>query len=83
MKNFILHWRTGQKENISGEDIVDAMTHAGYGGGAARALDYWEEIHPENEHTTPADAKEPCEFCSIEDLCIYHFCPRCGRDLRR
>ena len=25
----------------------------------------------------------PCDYCSIEDLCVQNFCPRCGRKLRR
>lgn len=44
MKTFILHWLTGKTEEVSGKSIVTAMTHAGYGGGAIRALDYYEEV---------------------------------------
>jgi hypothetical protein len=44
MKQFRLYWLTGQVEVIEGNDIADAFRRAGYGGGATRALDYWEEI---------------------------------------
>lgn len=46
MKNkmFILHWLHGKTEEISGYDIADAFSKAGYGGGALGALDYYEEI---------------------------------------
>jgi hypothetical protein len=40
-KTFTLYWRTGKRETVIGADIADAMTRAGYGGGAARALDFW------------------------------------------
>ncbi len=43
-REFRLHWRDGKKEEIKGSDIADAMRHAGIGGGAIRALDYYEEI---------------------------------------
>ena len=40
-KYFTLYWRTGDHEIVSGRDIAEAMTLAGYSGGAARALDFW------------------------------------------
>lgn len=43
-KTFKLHWLTGRTEEISGETISEAMMLAGYGGGAVRALDYYEEV---------------------------------------
>lgn len=39
---FTLYWLTGDREIVAGRDIAEAMTLAGYGGGAARALDFWE-----------------------------------------
>jgi hypothetical protein len=41
MKTFTLFWLTGQTEVVKGNDIADAMTKAGYGGGAIRALDFY------------------------------------------
>lgn len=38
---FTLYWRTGDREIVSGRTISEAMTLAGYGGGAARALDFY------------------------------------------
>ena len=43
MKKFILFWLDGKTEEVSGYDIADAFRRAGYGGGAIRALDYYEE----------------------------------------
>ena len=44
MQRFRLHWRGGNKEIITGIDIADAFTKAGYGAGAAEALDWYEQI---------------------------------------
>lgn len=38
---FTLHWLDGKKEVVSGPTIGDAITKAGYGNGAMRALDFW------------------------------------------
>lgn len=43
-KKFRLYWIGGRTEIVEGDDIADAFTHAGYGAGAIRALDYSEEI---------------------------------------
>ena len=45
MKSFKLHWLDGKIETIKGLNISDAMTKAGYGNGAIRALDYYEEVN--------------------------------------
>lgn len=37
---FTLYWRDGKREIVKGTDIADAMTHAGYGHGALKALDF-------------------------------------------
>lgn len=48
MKEYRLYWRDGSQETVYGETISHAMNSAGIGGGALRALDYWEEIvYPE------------------------------------
>jgi hypothetical protein len=44
MKKFLLHWLDGKTEEASGVSIADAFRRAGYGGGAIRALDYYEEV---------------------------------------
>ena len=44
MKTFKLYWLSGKTETIEGDSISDAFTHAGYGQGAVRALDWYEEI---------------------------------------
>lgn len=38
---FTLYWRTGDREVVQGRTVAEAMTLAGYGGGALRALDFW------------------------------------------
>lgn len=43
IKTFILHWLDGTTEEVQGTSISDAFMRAGYGGGAIRALDYFEE----------------------------------------
>lgn len=44
MKKYKLHWLDNKTEIIKGFDIADAFMRAGYGAGALRALDYYEEI---------------------------------------
>lgn len=43
-KTFILHWLDNRTETVYGESISDAFMRAGYGAGALRALDYYEEV---------------------------------------
>jgi len=43
-KAFKITWLGGKSEIICGNNIVDAFRRAGYGGGAVRALDVWEEV---------------------------------------
>jgi hypothetical protein len=38
---YTLFWRTGQREIVKGRNPAEAMTLAGYGGGAVRALDFY------------------------------------------
>lgn len=40
-KTFTLYWRTGDRELVQGRSPAEAMTLAGYGGGAIRALDFY------------------------------------------
>ena len=41
MKLYTLYWRDGKRETVSGATPEQAMTLAGYGGGAVRALDFY------------------------------------------
>ena len=43
MKTFILHWLSGETEEVKGETIAIAFAMAGYGAVALGALDYYEE----------------------------------------
>lgn len=54
MSKFILFWLDGKKEVIKGKDIADAFSRAGYGGGALRALDFYDSA--ENEGLWKWDA---------------------------
>lgn len=40
-KTYTLFWLTGKTEIITGDTPAEAMTLAGYGGGAVRALDFY------------------------------------------
>lgn len=53
MRKFKLHWLGGEpkEEIVRGTDIADAFRRAGYGGGAIRALDYYEEIKDDKAET--------------------------------
>lgn len=44
MKKFRLHWIGGKTEEVEGADIADACRGAGIGGGALKALDYYELV---------------------------------------
>ena len=41
INSYTLFWLTGKREIVKGEDPAQAMTLAGYGGGAVRALDFY------------------------------------------
>lgn len=43
MAKFRLNWLTGKQEEVEGDNAADAMNRAGYGAGAVRALDFYEE----------------------------------------
>lgn len=40
---FVLYWLSGSHEVVEGNDVADAVSRAGYGAGAMRALDFYEE----------------------------------------
>ena len=42
-QTFTLYWRTGDREIVQGRSIAEAMTLAGYSGGAVAALDFYAE----------------------------------------
>lgn len=45
IKKFKIHWfGNSEPEEISGTDMADAFTHAGYSAGALRAVDWIEEL---------------------------------------
>lgn len=54
---FTLFWRTGDREVVQGRTIAEAMSLAGYGGGAVRALDFYAR-GDSNEHVWDAGARE-------------------------
>lgn len=39
MAQFTLYWKDGKRDVVKGRNTVEAMTLAGYGGGAVGALD--------------------------------------------
>lgn len=50
MKTYIIYWLEGKSLKITGNTIADAFTKAGYGGGAASAIDFYEQAD-EPTHT--------------------------------
>jgi hypothetical protein len=38
---YTLYWKTGQRELVSGNNVAEAMTLAGYSNGAVPALEFW------------------------------------------
>jgi len=44
LKKFKFHWLDGKTEVGKGVNVSDAFTHLGYGAGAIRALDWYEEL---------------------------------------
>lgn len=43
MKTFIFHWLDGKVEEQKANSVSEAFMLLGYGSGAIRALDYYEE----------------------------------------
>lgn len=60
MNKYLLHWKYGEIQEVWGETIYDACERAGLGGGAIRALDYWERANNPMQATglPPADTGE-------------------------
>lgn len=50
MKEFTLFWLNGESEIVKGSDASNAMTLAGYGVGAVRALDFYAQGDKRNEY---------------------------------
>ena len=93
LQKFTLYWLDGKREVVEGSGIADAMTRAGYGGGAVRALDF----HAKGECSDSVwDAKEkkwkskrvqdalrrdakPAAKPLLKD-CPALECPICGRE---
>jgi hypothetical protein len=61
LKTYILHWKTGEDEEVKGYDIADACRRAGIGHGALPALDYYEEAKPKLGLCFEERAKEETE----------------------
>ena len=55
---FTLYWRTGRIEVVQGRNAAEAMTLAGYSGGAVRALDFWARDEPTGEWAWDAATRE-------------------------
>jgi hypothetical protein len=41
-KKFTFFWFDGKSEVLEGFDEICALSHAGYGSGALKALDFWD-----------------------------------------
>jgi hypothetical protein len=49
-KTFRLYWLSGDTDTVTGSTIADAMNSAGYGGGAVRALDFYQQGEAQTYH---------------------------------
>lgn len=56
-RTFTLFWLDGKRELVHGRSIEEAMTHAGYGAGAVRALDFYAD-GDSSEYAWNMDARE-------------------------
>lgn len=50
MNTYTLFWLTGKSELVTGDDIANAMTLAGYSQGAIPALDFYSEGDKRKEY---------------------------------
>lgn len=64
-KTFTLYWLTGDRELVRGRDIAEAMTLAGYSGGALRALDFYAN-GDDDKYIWDARARTWCTRLSID-----------------
>ena len=46
---FRFYWLDGKVEELRGRGAADALNRAGYGNGALRALDFWEQVKDEDD----------------------------------
>ena len=74
MPKFIVYWKDKTSETIEGDTIAQAFTHAGYGEGALKALDYYEKVRvcaickeesSEFNQGSYVDDKWICNTCTI------------------
>ena len=56
-KTFTLFWLDGKSEIVKGSNPAIAMTLAGYGGGAVRALDFYGNGDKRNDYAWDAGAR--------------------------
>lgn len=61
MKKFKLHWIDGKVDVVEGTDIADAFSKAGFGAGALKALDWFEEIFDCSCHPMPMGTNPACK----------------------
>lgn len=54
MNIFYIYWLGGRLSELKGETVEDAFRRGGYGGGAVRAVDFYEE----NKNTYDWDASK-------------------------
>lgn len=64
-KPFTLYWRDGKREVVWGKTPARAMTTAGYGGGAIRALDFY--AHGDDHAWTWNQSARDWEKVAVDD----------------
>lgn len=50
MKTYILFWLDGEKTEIEGSSIEEALNNSGFGKGALRALDFYSDKEKETNY---------------------------------
>lgn len=63
---FRFHWLDGSKNEGRGRNAADALRKLGFGHGATRALDYWEQVR-QDESVFSAATLEMLEDAERED----------------
>lgn len=73
-KPFTLYWRDGKREVVWGKTPARAMTIAGYGGGALRALDFYAtgDDHAWQWNQSARDWEKAAEVATEEQGVVGH-----------
>lgn len=79
-QRFRLHWLDGSVNDVEGDDVTDAFTHAGYGAGAVAALDFYEPLGLVEAEQDPTQVIVKQQDCvgQIDTIKALYYCAGCG-----